>query len=197
MRRISSQSGPGSLTLDPDLPPQSPGSTLSPSSDAEDDVIIPGGAGGAFFWVPASLHPELAPGEFKAFLRNHRREVEEGAEQGPSEASLGRVGSIGLQRSSSGLSRSSSGLARKRSMLSRQYDPTKGGDDDDQEGATTIKRNRSVYSDNAPQLTIKDLQKLDDLADAAASGNRGEANLIRSQLRRSMSLGLPGGSEFP
>ncbi|PVF98107.1 hypothetical protein CPB86DRAFT_797563 [Serendipita vermifera] len=194
MRRISSQSGPGSLTLDPDLPPQSPGSALSPSSEGDEDVIIPGGAGGAFFWVPASLHPELAPSEFKAFLRDHRREVEEGAEQGTSPISLGRVGSIGLQRSASGLSRSSSGLARKRSMLSRQYDPTREGDDDDQEGGeTSIKRNRSTYSNAAPQLTIKDLQKLDDLADAAASGNRGEANLIRSQLRRSMSLGLPGG----
>ena len=33
MKRISSQSGPGSLALDPDLPPQSlPGSSVSPGS---------------------------------------------------------------------------------------------------------------------------------------------------------------------
>ncbi|KAG8828019.1 hypothetical protein FRC17_007635 [Serendipita sp. 399] len=216
MKRISSQTGPGSLPLDPDLPPQpGPGASGSPPSLSptlgisglnlqgndgvlpqqvgEDEAI----AGDAFFWVPASLHPELAPSEFKAFLRNHRRDVEEGGDDGAvgSAAGLGRMGSVGLRRSSSGLSRSSSSLSRKKSLLSRQYNP---GEDDGDDRSTQgdevrpMRRNRSVYSNAAPQLTIKDLQKLDDLADAAAAGKGGEASLIRSQLRRSMSLGLAG-----
>jgi hypothetical protein len=82
-------------------------------------------------------------------------------------------------------------------MLSRQYNP-RGGDYADEDGPVKpIRRNRSsVYANNAaPQLTIKDLQKLDDLADAAAAGNGSEANLIRSQLRRSISLGFMSSSQ--
>ena len=257
MRRISSQSGPGSLALDPDLPPQSTlGPSTSPSSATrqsptnpyatlpgiaalslpgtclwfggkhphadrnsefysllflihvgttangdlippvigEDDAIVP--SNGEFFWVPASLHPELAPSEFKAFLRDHRRDVEEGDD---SPSALGRVGSIGLQRSGSGLSRSGSGLGRQKSMLSRQYHPGRDTDDSEsigEEGVKPMRRNRSVYMNNGPQLTIKDLQKLDDLADAAAAGDGAGASLIKSQLRRSISLGFMGSSQF-
>ena len=158
-------------------------------------MVISGSTGGSFFWVPASLHPELAPSEFKVFLRDQMRDVEGGGEDGQiSAAGLGRVGSIGLRRSSSGLSRSSSGLGRRGSMLSRQYQP-KEGDDDAEDKSEDIRpmRRRSVYTNTEPQLTIKDLQKLDDLADAAAAGKGGEANLIRRQLRRSISLGLAQG----
>jgi hypothetical protein len=172
--------------------------TGDPPTMGDDDTVLspsPGG-GGAFFWVPASLHPELAPSEFKQFLRDHRRDVEEGSDPS-SPAALGRVGSIGLQRASSGLSRSGSGLGRKKSMLSRQYQP-KEGDEDGKEGDEEVRpmrRNRSsVIQGVQPQLTIKDLQKLDDLATAAAAGDGSEAKLIRSQLRRSISLGFPGTS---
>jgi hypothetical protein len=165
---------------------------LIPPPVGEDDTIVP--SNGEFFWVPASLHPELAPSEFKAFLRDHRRDVEEGSDESP--AALGRVGSIGLQRSGSGLSRNGSGLGRKKSMLSRQYTPRSGDDAEEDGPVKPIKRNRSsVYVNAAPQLTIKDLQKLDDLADAAAAGNGSEASLIRSQLRRSISLGFMGSSQ--
>lgn len=162
----------------------------------EDTVLSPSpDGGGAFFWVPASLHPELAPSEFKQFLRDHRRDVEEGSDS----SSLGRVGSIGLQRSSSGLSRTGSALGRKKSMLSRQYQP-KEGDEEGKEGdeeVRPIRRNRSsVIQGVQPQLTIKDLQKLDDLATAAAAGDGSEAKLIRSQLRRSISLGFAGSSTW-
>lgn len=164
---------------------------LIPPAIGEDETVVPGN--GEFFWVPASLHPELAPSEFKAFLRDHRRDVEE-TDDNP--AALGRVGSIGLQRSSSGLSRSGSGLGRKKSMLSRQYHPGRDTDDMESIGEESVKpmRNRSVYRNAAPQLTIKDLQKLDDLADAAAAGDGASASLIKSQLRRSISLGFSGSS---
>jgi hypothetical protein len=83
-------------------------------------------------------------------------------------------------------------------MLSRQYQPREGdtGDAENDEQIKPMKRNRSIYSNDEPQLTIKDLQKLDDLADAAAAGNNTESDLIRRQLRRSMSMGYTGNSEL-
>jgi hypothetical protein len=81
-------------------------------------------------------------------------------------------------------------------MLSRQYQPKEGdeeGKEGDEEEVRPIRRNRSsVIQGVQPQLTIKDLQKLEDLATAAAAGDGSEAKLIRSQLRRSISLGFPG-----
>lgn len=164
----------------------------------EDDTVVSGDSGRGFFWVPASLHPELAPSEFKAFLRNHKRDSEEGTDGAEgSEANLSRMGSGRLNRSGSTLSRSSSGLGRRKSMLSRQYHPREdnGEVEDEDEEIRPIKRNRSIYTNDAPQLTIKDLQKLDDLADAAAAGNNMETDLIRRQLRRSISMGYTGNSK--
>lgn len=201
LRRRSTN--PGALTLDPDLPiPSGPGSPTSPyrqfntSSSSQDDdnhdaSAHPGGvslvnveAQGSsaqdeddsptddpfhLFWVPASKHPELAPGEFRAFLKEHARvpSNDEGA-------NLAR-------------SMSSSSLSRKKSMLSRPYKPRE-NDGVEDESIVPIKRNRSVYRHDGPQLTISDLQKLDELAEEASQSD--DPSKLRSVLRRSLSMNL-------
>lgn len=45
---------------------------IEPSSP-NDDVQISLDGTGALFWVPAHLHPALAPGEFRHFLQQHTR----------------------------------------------------------------------------------------------------------------------------
>ncbi len=195
MRRISSQSGPGTLALDPDLPsapplsPQRlsalPAAALSAVGDeggfVEDSVLADDPS--HLFWVPAHLHPELAPGEFRAFLHEHTRTIEEGI---PGET----PGTI-LRRAGSGLSvREDGGLGRRRSMLSRQYKPREGdGVGEEEEKIVPVMRTRSIYNKAGPQLTISDLQRLESLADQASKSN--DPTQLRSVIRRSMSLNLP------
>jgi hypothetical protein len=200
----------GALVIDPDLPNQSSLSTptwspksptlKSPtfsSANADTDSIGSSSEGSSssdsssrpteapnnpsddpfhLFWVPASLHPEIAPAEFRAFLKEHARSPSDGSET--SEESL----------SPSSLS-SSSSLNRKRSMLSRQYRP-KLNDGVEEENVVPLKRNRSIlYPTNpGPQLTISDLQKLEELAEEASVND--DPSKLRNVLRRSLSLNL-------
>ena len=208
LRRRSTN--PGALVIDPDLPNQSSLSspTWSPksptlksptfsSANADTDSIGSSSEGSSssdsgsrpteapnnpsddpfhLFWVPASLHPEIAPAEFRAFLKDHARSPSDGSET--SEESL----------SPSSLS-SSSSLNRKRSMLSRQYRP-KLNDGVEEENVVPLKRNRSIlYPTNpGPQLTISDLQKLEELAEEASVND--DPSRLRNVLRRSLSLNL-------
>ena len=180
-RRSTAQGGPGSLILDPDLPNDAAQAHWSPTDDssgsshdshseqssstAEDDPFH-------LFWVPASLHPELAPKEFKDFLKEHARQ------DGTTPSRSNSVGS------------SMSGLGRKRSMLSRQYKPSPNdgvGDSDEEEHVVPLRRNRSSYV-NMPQLTINDLQKLEELAEEASQSD--DPTKFRNILRRSLSLNV-------
>lgn len=81
------------------------------------------------FWVPARLHPELAPKEFKTFIEEKvdtiRRRSGDADSLSPDSA-MGRSGSSG-------------GLRRKKSMLSRQIDNANGYRD----GAERLERKRS------------------------------------------------------
>lgn len=194
-RRSSAQGGPGALLLDPDLPSQGPTTTppLSPQAWAENEDIKPSLTGGSvegssssghshesgetladdpfhLFWVPAHLHPELAPGEFRAFLKEHARGPAEGT-AGPAGASLNRASS------------SSSGLGRKRSMLSRQYKPRANDGVEEEEHVVPLRRNKSVYGEEGPKLTISDLQKLEELAEE-------DPTKLRKVIRRSLSLNV-------
>ena len=206
LRRRSTN--PGALVIDPDLPNQSSSPTWSPKSptlksptlssmNADTDSIGSSSEGSSssdsgsrpteapnnssddpfhLFWVPASLHPEIAPAEFRAFLKEHARSPSDGSET--SEES----------HSPSSLS-SSSSLNRKRSMLSRQYRP-KLNDGVEEENVVPLKRNRStLYPTNpGPQLTISDLQKLEELAEEASVND--DPSRLRNVLRRSLSLNL-------
>lgn len=73
-------------------------------------------------------------------------------------------------------------------MLSRQYDPTKDGSSSEDEHVVPIRRNRSIYGHQGPQLTISDLQKLEELAEEASQSR--DPSKLRSVLRRSISLNV-------
>lgn len=194
-RRSSTQGGPGALILDPDLPnPSSPPSptaaywsaTSSAShqlndgdsssgshedSSSSEERVISSDDPFHLFWVPARLHPEIAPAEFRAFLKEHARTP-------PPD------GSTALGRS---LTTTSPGLERKRSMLSRQYEPS-GADDVEEETIVPIRRNRTVLVHAGPQLTINDLQRLEELAEEATKD--GDPSKFRTVLRRTLSLNV-------
>ncbi|KAK2463627.1 hypothetical protein APHAL10511_004378 [Amanita phalloides] len=173
---------PGALAIDPDLPPNQAATTESPSasiprrrssrrsSATSDDSSAPIDDPFHLFWVPASLHPEIAPAEFRAFLKEHAR--------APS------------PQDDSGLSRSfsTSSLARTRSMLSRQYQPSE-NDDVEDEQIVPLKRTPSdPFARRGPQLTIKDLEKLEQLAEEASTSD--DPSKFRNILRRSLSLNI-------
>ncbi|CAG8514710.1 1464_t:CDS:2 [Acaulospora morrowiae] len=67
------------------------------------------------FWVPAHLHPEIAPNEFRKWLKNHVKD-----------------------EYSSGMS----SLRRRKSMLSRQYIPTE--NDEDEQSEKDVDANKKV-----------------------------------------------------
>lgn len=111
-------------TADPDLPSfQSFNVPAPPQHFSEDEDPS------KLFWVPARLHPELAPKEFKTFIEEKvdtiRRRSGDGDSLSP-DGALGRQGSGG-------------GLRRKKSMLSRQIDSGSGYRD----GAERLERKRS------------------------------------------------------
>jgi len=202
---------PGALAIDPDLPNQSPpvsptttgywqskpslatgsvdptlediASDAGPSAGATNDTVLvtdvpnnPADDPFHLFWVPASVHPEIAPAEFRAFLKEHARSP-------PPQDSQDTT-----SRPSSSLLSPSTSLSRRKSMLSRQYKP-KEGDEVEEETIVPLKRNRSTYRTSiSPQLTISDLQKLDELAQEAQQSD--DPSRLRTVLRRSLSLNL-------
>ena len=136
---------------DPDLPSFNTnfGLPTAPSTDADEDDAA------RLYWVPASVHPELAPMEFKTFLdkkvKSLRRRSQEN-QSGLSPESLEREGS-------------SASLRRRKSMLSRQIDNTDGrGAEGYQDGAERLEKRRSQGSGemlNSGGITnLQDLEKL-------------------------------------
>ncbi|KAF8637572.1 hypothetical protein AX17_002641 [Amanita inopinata Kibby_2008] len=208
---------PGALTIDPDLPPnQSPPSPTasywsgapthsnsdgdssssshgddsasrldashSAANTSDDSPAIPADDPFHLFWVPASLHPEIAPAEFRAFLKEHARAPPPSDDS----ATLGRSNTVSSTSSTS--YSSGSGLGRRKSMLSRQYQPSE-NDGIEDEKIVPLRRNRSnLYANRGPQLTINDLQKLDELAEEASVSD--DPSRFRNILRRSLSLNL-------
>ncbi|OJD12844.1 hypothetical protein AJ78_06624 [Emergomyces pasteurianus Ep9510] len=108
LRRMSMDVG----AADPDLP--SFGSNfgvppIPPSGQSDDDAS-------QLFWVPARLHPGLAPKEFKSFLDGKAEQIKR------------RSGELTMTDSGLQVQGSTGGLRRKKSMLSRQIDnPVSGG----------------------------------------------------------------------
>ncbi|KAF8141840.1 hypothetical protein EV363DRAFT_1468092 [Boletus edulis] len=195
-RRSTSQGGPGALILDPDLPtpssPPSPTASYWSAASATQQLNDGDSSSGShedsssseeratssddpfhLFWVPARLHPEIAPAEFRALLKEHARTP---PPDGSNTNTLGRS-----------LTVSSTGLERKRSMLSRQYMPPE-TDDIEEETIVPIRRNRTVLAYAGPQLTISDLQRLEELAEEATKD--GDPSKLRTALRRSLSLNV-------
>lgn len=162
------------------------------------------------FWVPAHLHPELAPSEFRAFLKEHAHAHAQEAEDAPpgafpssSSSSSSAAGALsqttGASPFASPVQRASS-LSRKRSMLSRQYTPRANDGVEAEEHTPALPartlshraRNRSsIYAspfatDEEPGVSLMDLQKLEEMADEAAKSD--DPSALRSLLKRSWSV---------
>lgn len=133
---------------DPDLPSFNPNfrmPALAPPAHGADDQDP-----SRLFWVPARLHPELAPKEFKTFIEDKVRTIKRtsaGEEELLSADGPQRQGSAG------------SSLRRKKSMLSRQIDSGAGYED----GADRLERKRSRgqrSGSESPPVGLKDLESV-------------------------------------
>ncbi|KAF1999245.1 hypothetical protein P154DRAFT_546414 [Amniculicola lignicola CBS 123094] len=133
-------------TADPDLPSFKSFSVSAapPQHFSEEEEQDPS----KLFWVPARLHPELAPVEFKTFIED---KVEKIRRRSGDADSLSPDG--GASRSGS-----SGGLRRKKSMLSRQVDGPNGYRD----GAERLERKRSIAQ---PANGLGNLQELEHIVE--------------------------------
>ena len=141
---------------DPDLPSFSSSrrpNTAPTTGDTDDSAKT--------FWVPARLHPELAPTEFKTFLDKKVESIKR--------RSLDRSLSVdGLS-----VDDASGGLKRKKSMLSRQIDNSGGrGGDGYQDGAERLDRKRSLSGAEALNPSKPSLQELESLYRGSEEGDQ-------------------------
>ncbi|KAH0562503.1 hypothetical protein GP486_002813 [Trichoglossum hirsutum] len=135
---------------DPDLPSFNNASfipTRAPTHADDED------AASRLYWVPARLHPELAPKEFKTFVEARVKQIRRrsGDDGSLSPETLTREGSTG-------------GLRRKKSMLSKQIDNFGGrGAEGYKDGAERLERKRSQSGQRGTTLKVSDFQELDEL----------------------------------
>lgn len=108
LRRLSMDVG---NSIDPDMPPMSLATMPAAAPRGDDDENDPS----RLLWVPARVHPELAPTEFKTFLASRLQSIRR--RSGDSFLSVSDE-KYGGGSDSMG----SSSLRRKKSMLSRQLD---------------------------------------------------------------------------
>lgn len=129
---------------DPDLLPFQgivPIPSIAPTGD--DDESDPS----RLLWVPANVHPELAPDQFKSFLERRVNSMKR--RSGDS-----MLSTEGLQRSDS------IGLQRTKSKLSRQIDNSGGrGGEGYVDGAERLERQRSLNGYATPELSLDELVK--------------------------------------
>ncbi|KAF2418275.1 hypothetical protein EJ08DRAFT_65292 [Tothia fuscella] len=130
---------------DPDLPSFTSGwsvPSVAPSKRADEDDPS------TLFWVPASVHPELAPKAFETFIQDRVKTIKR------SSLSQDTLTPDMIPPQSSGL-----GLQRKKSMLSRQVNDANGYED----GAERLERKKSV-SDSKRDPRMVSLNELEELA---------------------------------
>ncbi|KAK6337102.1 hypothetical protein TWF718_009888 [Orbilia javanica] len=132
LRRLSMDVS--SVANDPDLPSfNNFFPSVAPKGRPDDDDAA------RLFWVPARLHPELAPKAFKNFVESRVEQIREHE---------GNLSTDGLQAGPS--------LRRKKSMLSRQIDTEGKAAEGYEDGADKLRRNRS-NSDGEQVLTVSEL----------------------------------------
>ncbi|SPO04897.1 related to nucleolar rRNA processing protein GAR1 [Cephalotrichum gorgonifer] len=140
LRRMSMDVGNNN---DPDMLPFSGLSLSSMAPSGNDDEGDPN----RLLWVPARVHPELAPTEFKTFLESRVK-------------SIRRTSGEALLSPDDGLARNNSGsLRRKKSMLSRQVEPTGNIGRGFTDGAEKLGRQQSQGSRRDSDLTLDELVK--------------------------------------
>lgn len=137
-------------TGDPDLVPfNTKYIPAAPSGSADEDDRA------RLFWVPARIHPELAPTEFKTFIDNRVKSIKRRSEE--------------RTLSPDGSQQEGSGLRRKKSMLSRQIDNSNNdGADGYTDGAELLDRKRS----QSVGVGIADLQDLEALVSDPSRANQ-------------------------
>lgn len=153
---------------DPDLMPFQgivPIPSIAPTGD--DDESDPS----RLLWVPANVHPELAPEQFKNFLERRVNSVKR--RSGDSS-----FASEGLQRNNS------FGLRRTKSKLSRQIDNSGGrGGDGYIDGSERLERQKSINGYATPELSLDELvqdpsKAVQKLAQEASADNAGLGDVI-------------------
>ncbi|KAK4506897.1 hypothetical protein PRZ48_000630 [Zasmidium cellare] len=159
---------------DPDLPSFSNIPSAAPNKDDDEDDPS------KLFWVPARLHPELAPKEFKTFIEDRVDKIRR--RSGDSDS----LSPDGLDRSSS----TSSSLRRKKSMLSHQID-TKGNY---QDGAERLERKKSKGLSIDGSTTVANLADLEELVNDPSELVR---RMSLDQARRSVDSGSDAGEDPP
>lgn len=150
------------VTNDPDLPSFGPDfqvPSIAPSSSADENDTS------RLFWVPARLHPELAPKEFKSFLESKAELIRRKS---------GEFSALGKSLESQG----SGGLRRKPSMLSKQINDSS----DYTDGAERLERKRS-QSRQGQESSGPNLQQLEKLVDTTRQYNK-EALALLGGLER-------------
>lgn len=153
---------------DPDLMPFQgivPIPSIAPTGD--DDEADPS----RLLWVPANVHPELAPEQFKNFLERRVNSVKR------------RSGDSSL--SGEGLQRNNSfGLRRTKSKLSRQIDNSGGrGGEGYIDGSERLERQKSINGYATPELSLDELVQdptaaVQKLAQEASADNAGLGDVI-------------------
>ena len=164
---------------DPDLPGFGAGfgsvPTVAPTGDDDENDAS------RLFWVPARLHPELAPKEFKTFIEDKVDRIRR--RSGDSDS----LGVDGLERSGSG----SSSLRRKKSMLSHQVDP-KGSYED---GAERLERKKSkkMSVGGEAQVELSELESL--VSDPAQLMRRMSLDTVRKS--QDSGVEVPASEDMP
>lgn len=108
LRRLSMDVG---NSIDPDIPPMGLATTPAAAPREGDDENDPS----RLLWVPARVHPELAPTEFKTFLASRLQSIRRRSGDSFLSVSDEKYGNDSD-------SMNSSSLRRKKSLLSRQID---------------------------------------------------------------------------
>ncbi|OAR00645.1 hypothetical protein LLEC1_02424 [Akanthomyces lecanii] len=137
LRRLSMDVG---NRVDPDMP-MTLSSILSIAPTGNDDEDDPS----RLLWVPARVHPELAPSEFKSFLENRVNSIRR------------RSGDSHLSIDGDGESSESSSLRRRKSMLSHQIDSSGSGVESYMDGAERLERQRSQQRAQSRELSLEEL----------------------------------------
>ncbi|KAG5950366.1 hypothetical protein E4U53_005190 [Claviceps sorghi] len=139
LRRMSMDVGNSN---DPDMPPMGFCAMPIIAPTRDDDENDPS----RLLWVPAGVHPELAPSEFKSFLENRVQSIRR------------RSGESLLSTEGDPKRSDSDSLRRRRSMLSRQIDNSGGqGAVGYVDGAERLGRKESVGGSQSPELCLDDL----------------------------------------
>ena len=204
--------------------------SASPTSDAFDSRALASsptsiGSSGSqspkdpshLFWVPASVHPEISPSDFRNFIKEHAARavtLHAGADDAAthddtlSPLAVGdspiaqRLNSVRRQQQQTNQHESndargaligrSTSLSRRASTLRRQYRPDQDTDDTDEDKAPRpLQRNRSGLSRGTYGLALPNLT-IDDLQKLEAAAEQASQSqdpaMLRSVLRRTLSL---------